>query len=253
MTIKSPEEIALLRLGGQHLSRILAQVAEATKAGVTTGELDLLARDLIKQAGAYPAFLGYAPEGGKTYPAALCVSVNEEIVHGLPGKRKIANGEVISLDLGLRYEGLYTDMATTIIVGEVAAAVKNLVAKTKEALLAGVATVKPGTTLGDIGAAVARVAEREKLAIIRELGGHGVGYAVHEEPLIPNYGTPGKGPKLIAGVVIAIEPMLALGKGKAKLAPDGFTYITRDGGLAAHFEATVVVTETGVEVLTAII
>lgn len=253
MMVKTPAEIAVLREGGKRLAKILQAVAAAAQPGVRTSELDELSRALIRESGDAPAFLNYASERGKPYPAALCVSVNEEVVHGLPGRRKLAEGDVVSLDLGLRHEGLYTDMATTIILGEVSAEVKNLVATTRESLQAGLAAVRGGAKLGDIGAAVAAVAKRENLAIVRELGGHGVGYAVHEPPLIPNYGQPGSGPTLAPGMVLAIEPMLAFGSGKVKLASDGFTFITRDGEIAAHFEATVAVTPSGVEILTPLI
>lgn len=249
--LKSPEEIKKLRAGGQILAQILHTLAAQVKPGVKTNDLELEARELIAEAGAKSAFLGYKPAGSRlAYPAALCVSVNEEIVHGLPSERELKAGDIVTLDLGLIYEGLFTDMAISVPVGEVSDEAKRLLAGTEEALAAGIAAARPGGRVGDIGAAVEAVARKYKFGLVTDLAGHGVGYGVHEEPYVPNYGEKNSGEKLAPGLVIAIEPMLTLGVGKTKILPDGFTFITADKSLAAHFEKTVAITDDGAEILT---
>ncbi len=250
---KTAEEIVLLREGGRRLAEILKTLALMVAPGVTTNALDERARELIAESGDEPAFLDYQSEGMKRpYPAALCVSINDEVVHGVPSERALVEGDIITLDLGLCHKGLYTDSAITVPVGEISEEAKRLIETTRESLMAGIKAIHAGARLGDIGAAVAAVAKRGDLGIVRELGGHGVGYAVHEGPLIPNYGTKGSGLALEAGMVLAIEPMLTLGEGRVKLGKDGFTYLTRDGSLAAHFEHTIVVTDRGAEILTTV-
>jgi len=249
--LKTSAEIETLRVGGRHLAQILHQLAKEVKPGVLTSELDDLAQSLIKEIGAKPAFLNYKPAGSRlAYPAALCVSVNEEIVHGIPKKRVIKEGDVVTLDSGLIYQGLITDSAITVTVGKVSDKILNLVEKTKESLALAIDQVKPGARLGDIGFAVEQHIKQAGLGLVRDLAGHGVGYLVHEDPLVPNYGKRGQGQVLEAGLVIAIEPMVTLGSGRTKLLNDGFTFVTADDSMSAHFEHTVAVTNQGVLILT---
>lgn len=250
---KSDADLAVLREGGRRLARILATVAKGVVPGVITAELDRLALSEIKVLGDgdAPSFLNYRPAGARRpYPASLCVSVNEEIVHGLPGKRRLAEGDIVSLDLGLRHRGLFTDMAVTMPVGKVSAEAQRLLQATQEALSCGIKAVQFGQRVGDIGFAIEEVARRYRLGIVRELGGHGVGYAVHEAPNVPNFGRRGEGEKLLAGMVLAIEPMFILGRSEVKFLADGFTVVSADGSLTAHFEHTVAVTVSGPEILT---
>ncbi len=249
--IKTKEEIEKLRRGGPILARILKRVGKAVKPGVTTLELDALAENLIREAGGEPSFLHYKPYGAHfPYPASLCVSINSEVVHGIPGTRKIKAGDIVSLDLGLKYEGVFLDHAITVTVGAVPAKDKELVAVCQEALDAGIAQAVPGNTTGDIGHAIESVIKPHKFGILRTFTGHGVGRAIHEDPYVPNYGKPGKGDKLKAGMVIAIEPMITRGKESVFVARDGYTVKTTDNSRAAHFEHTVLITEKGPEILT---
>ena len=250
--IKTENEIQRLRAGGPILARIVRELAKATTAGTTTKALDDLAYALIIEAGCKPAFLGYTPDGAKKpFPASLCISVNDEVVHGIPGDRVLREGDVVSLDLGLKYDGVFLDHAVTVIVGAGDAKDKMLLAATAEALEAGIAAIRmPGATTGDIGAAVEAVAKRYRLGIVRDLSGHGVGRHIHEDPYVPNYGKAGRGEKLRPGMVIAIEPMLTRGKEDVLLLKDGYTIVTADKSRAAHFEHTVLITDTGAEILT---
>ncbi len=249
---KTPQEIDILREGGRRLASILKAVSKKVVVGVTTAELDAYARELITQNGDSPSFLNYTPEGVRVpYPAALCVSVNEEVVHGIPSKkRKIKDGDVVSIDLGLVHEGFYTDHAMTIAVGKAKPEVKKLVAVTKEAMMAGIKAARTGARTGDVGEAIEKVLKKGGYGIVRVLSGHGVGYAVHEDPFVPNYGKRGEGEPLLPGMVIAIEPMATLGSGKVRVLSDHYTYVTSDKTIAAHFEHTVLVTEKGGEILT---
>ncbi len=249
--IKTVEEIEILREGGHRLASILAKVAEIVKPGVTTKELDEYAYKLIKEGGDEPAFLGYKPEGHpKAYPASLCTSVNNEIVHGIPRQNKILKeGDIISLDLGLKHKGMFTDHAVTVAVGKIPKASQQLLNITKEAMMVGIAEVKAGNTVGDIGFAIEKfVAGR--YGIVKELSGHGVGKKIHEDPYIPNYGKKGKGQKMIPGMVVAIEPMLNVGKPGIVSLSDGYTIKTADGSRSAHFEHTILITEGEPEILT---
>lgn len=249
--IKTDSEIARLKKGGPILADILRKVALRVAPGITTAELDIYAYELIKKSGHKPAFLDYQPEGATfPYPASLCVSVNSEVVHGIPGKKVLKEGDIVSLDLGLNYEGVFLDHATTVAVGEVSVKNKKLMGATKEALDAGIEAIAPGARLGDIGYAIESVARRNNLGIVFGFSGHGVGRAIHEDPYVMNTGKPGKGEALVPGMVIAIEPMFTLGGEDVVLDKDGFTYKTEDGSRAAHYEHTVLITETGVEVLT---
>lgn len=253
ISIKTPEEIELLRQSGKRLAAILREVASSVRPGITTFELDAIAQEMIASGGDVSPFLNYQPEfHSKPFPAALCVSVNEEVVHGIPGSRILVDGDVVTVDLGLKHKGLITDHAVTVIVGDMQQApekVRQLVSDTKEALMIGIQQVKNGARVGDIGFAIEQFVNK-RYGIIRELAGHGVGYAVHEDPYIPNYGKKGTGPELKTGMVVAIEPMLTLGKEGIITKMDGYTICTRDKSLAAHFEHTVVVTDDGCEILT---
>ncbi len=262
--IKAPEEIKLMRRGGKILAGVLVAVAKAVKPGVSTKELDQLAEKLIYEAGAAPAFKNY-----RGFPTSLCTSINEEVVHGLPtDERILKEGDIVGLDLGLIYPpelcfscplshsncggtaGLFTDMAVTVAVGEVSAEAKKLIEVTKKSLAVGLAQVKAGNYLGDIGFAIQQYVEAEGFSVVKDLVGHGVGKDLHEDPEIPNYGRSKSGPQLKEGMTLAIEPMVVAGDHRIKLAKDGFAYITADQSLAAHFEHTVAVTKRGVEILT---
>ncbi|MEK7558615.1 MAG: type I methionyl aminopeptidase [Patescibacteria group bacterium] len=251
ITIKSREELIILREGGKRLSQILRQVASFVRPGVTTLELDRLAEKLIREAGDEPAFLHYQPWGAQyPYPASLCVSVNNEVVHGIPDTTTLKEGDIVSLDLGLRHQGLITDAAITVPVGKIDANSQKLIDTTKEALNIGIKAVRPGGFVGDIGKAIEKYVAPHKFGIVKMLGGHGVGYEVHEEPYIPNFKTKGNGPKLKVGMVIAIEPMLNAGGSDVYLDKDGYTFKTADGKKSAHFEHTIIVTEKGADIIT---
>ncbi len=249
--LKSTSEIEKIREGGHRLAEILHLVSLRVKAGVTTGELDDYACELISAGGDKPAFLNYRPRGSDlAYPAALCVSINEEIVHGIPSKRVLKDGDLVTLDLGIIHDGLFTDSAITLGVGNISAADKKLLAVTKEALRIGIEVAKPGKTTGDIGAVIEKYVLEQGFGVVRDLSGHGVGFAVHEDPEVPNYGRPGSGTKLVPGLVIAIEPMVVVGVEETDILADGFTFVTADRKNSAHFEHTVAITETGAEILT---
>ena len=276
MTIKNQKELEILRQGGKKLAAVLIDIANGAKEGVTTKELNNFAEDLITKAGGAPSFKGYKVQGAPNpYPGALCISINEEVVHGLPSDRKFKKGDVVGLDIGMWYEGLCTDTAMTLLVprgktspsstsdvkspktsdvfpGDVEERGKRLINATRKSLEIGIAQVRAGAHVGDIGYAIQNFLEKEKFGVVRELVGHGVGRAVHEDPEIPNFGKRGAGPELIEGMVIALEPMATEGNPKVKIAPDGWTWLTRDGSLAAHFEHTVAVTRDGAEILTRI-
>lgn len=250
---KTEEEIAIMREGGKIHARILKEVAKKVKPGVKTNELNDYAERLIDEAGCTASFLGYQPYDAKRpYPAALCVSINEEIVHGIPneGGRILFEGDIVTLDLGLTYQGLITDAAITLPVGKISKEAQNLIQATKEALDRAIVAMRLNGHIGDIGDAVMQVAMKHKLGIVEGLSGHGVGYSVHEEPFVPNKAKRGEGPKLQEGLVIAIEPMFSLGSRDIKRLSDGYTFITRDKSLSAHFEHTVAMTKNGAEVLT---
>jgi methionyl aminopeptidase len=253
MRVKTETEIKILREGGRRLAAILHALAVAVKPGVTGLELDALAQQLIRESGDEAAFLNYQPEGAPApYPNALCVSVNNEVVHGIPNNKPLELGDVVSLDLGLKHQGLFTDMAVTLIVGgtEARGEAKALIEATQAALAAGVAAARAGGYVGDIGAAVSKAAKKGGYGLVTELGGHGVGKAVHEEPMIPNRAKAGTGEKLEVGMVLAIEPMLTLGRGAVTFMPDGYLVKTADGSLAAHCEQTILVTTGEPEILT---
>ncbi len=249
--IKNKEEIEILREGGKRLAAVLDRVAKMVVPGVSTGDLDEYAYKFIVEGGDESAFLNYKPEGHhKPYPASLCVSVNNEVVHGIPSKKRILKeGDIVSIDLGLRHKGLFTDHAMTVPVGKASNASEQLMRITKEALAVGIEQARGGNTVGDIGYAIEQFVAR-RYGIVRELSGHGVGREIHEDPYIPNYGKKGKGQKLIPGMVIAIEPMLNIGSANIISLADGYTIKTADGSRSAHFEHTVLITEGEAEILT---
>lgn len=251
---KTTEEIILLRESGKRLARVLQEVKQAIKPGVTTMELDTLAEKLIREGGDTPPFLNYTPHGARIpFPASLCVSVNDEIVHGIPSAdRVIQEGDIVSIDLGLTHKGMVTDAALTVAVGDVPDDVMLLIKETERSLYEGIRAARGGARIGDIGAAIEHVAYKHGYGVVRELGGHGVGHAVHEEPYVPNYGRKGTGPILKPGMVLALEPMFMLGEEEIRLMPDGYTIITKDGSLSAHFEHTIVITDGGAEIVTKI-
>ncbi len=251
--IKTKEEIEILREGGHRLASVLKKVAAKVAPGISTYELDQYAHKLIKELGDEPAFLGYKPEGQKfPYPATLCTSVNDEVVHGIPNKNKILKeGDIVSLDLGLKHKGMFTDHAVTVAVGKINSNSQKLLIDTKEALEVGIANARAGKTVGDIGYAIEKFVNK-KYGIVRDLAGHGVGKKIHEDPFVPNFGKPGKGERLVPGMVIAIEPMLNLGGANVVTMPDGYTIKTADGSRSAHFEHTILITEDNAEILTTI-
>jgi methionyl aminopeptidase len=251
--LKTKEDIAKLKEGGKRLAQILRTVAREVKPGVRTDDLNTLAEKLITDGGDRSAFLHYSPKGAdRPFPASLCVSINDEIVHGIPNEHPkiLKEGDIVSLDLGLIHEGLITDHAITVGVGSISKEAQKLLDVTKKSLAIGIKAAKPGKRTGDIGFAICEYAEPQGMGIIEELAGHGVGYEVHEDPFVPNYGKPDEGVLLKPGMVIAIEPMFTLGGIEIVLARDGYTFKTKDKSLAAHFEHTIVITEKGVEILT---
>jgi len=246
ISIKTPEEIAIMREGGQILAQIMHELILQVKPGVSTGQLDKIAERKIREAGAKPAFLNY-----QGFPRVMCTSVNEEVVHAIPSEEKILKaGDIVTLDLGLIHRGYYSDMARTIPVGQVAPEAGRLVQVCREALRLGTAKAQPGATCGDIGNAIQRLVESQGYGVVRELCGHGIGKELHEEPQVLNYGNRKAGVKLEAGMVMCIEPMITMGDWNITRAKDGQTFVTRDRSLSAHFEDTVAITPDGHEVLT---
>jgi methionyl aminopeptidase len=230
---------------------VLDEVQALVRPGITSAELNRHAERRIKEMGDTPSFLGYTPTGSRRpYPAGLCVSINDEVVHGIPGERVLQDGDIVGLDIGLKHKGIFVDMARTLPVGVISKEASKLIAITKESLDGGITAAKSGGYVGDIGSAIEAIAKRGKFGIVRELGGHGVGEAVHEEPYIANFGKLGTGEKLIDGMVLALEPMLTLGAPGVVLEKDGYTFRTRDGSLSAHFEHTILVGKDGGEVIT---
>ncbi len=252
MVAKTHEDIDQLRISGKILSEVLKEVIALVVPGCTSAELDLAAEKGIRERGGVPAFLHYKPAGAAyPFPAALCVTINDEVAHGIPSEhRTIKDGDIVSLDLGVSYNGYVTDAALACIAGEGDEDSKRLLRAAREALEGAVAVMKAGAHVEDAGAAVESIAKKYNVAIVEDLGGHGVGKSVHEKPYIPNVGTKGAGDVLPAGIVLALEPHLTLGKGDIVLEDDQWTYSTHDGSRAAHFEQTVMLTESGAEILT---
>ena len=242
---RSKAEIEKLRRVNQLVARILADLRHMAAPGVTTREIDATAEALVRAAGAEPAFKGY-----HGYPATVCASVNEQVVHGIPSPRRLREGDVLSIDMGAKLDGFYGDCAVTVRVGRVSADAERLLRVTEEALFHGIDAVKPGARVSDIGAAVQAHVEANGFSVVREFVGHGIGSSLHEEPQIANYGPAGRGSRLSEGMVLAIEPMVNIGAAAVKVLGDGWTAVTCDGSLSAHFEHTVVVSGDGCEVLT---
>lgn len=252
--IKTAKQIDTMREGGKKHARILRELAALVKPGISSQMLEDKARALIAREGGTAAFLGYKPYGAqKPFPAALCVSINDEVVHGIPNgthAKILKNGDIVSLDLGFSYKGLITDAAVTVAVGKIDAVSKKLLAVTDEALYAGIKKAKAGKTTGDIGATIFTIGKKAGFGIVEELAGHGVGRYVHEDPYVPNFGMKGDGEILLAGMTVAIEPMFNLGTKDIVLERDGYTYRTADRKRSAHFEHTILITEKGAEILT---
>jgi methionyl aminopeptidase len=250
IAIKSRRELEQMREASRHTAEILLLLREAARPGVTTGELDALAARELDKRGLRSPFLGYAPGGLPPYPAVLCVSINEEIVHGIPGSRELKEGDILSLDFGVDLEGFHGDSAITIPIGSIPDEAQRLIDTTREALDAGIAQMVPGRRLSDIGHAVQTTAEKGGYSVVRQFVGHGIGRKMHEPPQVPNYGRPGRGPRLVPGMVFALEPMVNVGTEEVRMLDDEWTAVTADGELSAHFEHTVAITEEGPEVLT---
>ena len=245
ISIKSEREIELMREAGKLMSKTFEYLEKELRPGITTEEIDKLAYDFITKNGGYPTCLGF--EG---YPASICTSVNDTVVHGIPGKYKLKNGDIITLDIVIKLKGYNADAAWTYAIGDISDSKKYLMEHTKKALFKGIEQVKPGNRIGDISHAVEEYATSHKLGVVRELCGHGIGTDMHEDPDVPNFGKPGTGPKLKEGMVICIEPMLTSGKRDIYIMDDDWTINTDDGKPAAHYEHTVLVTKDGYEILT---
>ena len=244
--LKSPREIGLMRRGGHILSEVMDRLRTSVKPGMSTLEIDTDVEEFIRARGAAPAFKGY-----RGFPATVCISINEEVVHGIPSAhRHVREGDIVGLDLGCIVEGYYADCAFTLAVGDVPPRVQELLDVTRESLEKGITECRPGRRLSDVSHAIQTHVERHGFAVVRAFVGHGIGRALHEEPQVPNFGDPGRGPQLRPGMVLAIEPMVTMGSWEVKILDDGWTAVTRDGSLAAHFEHTIAVTDSGPEVLT---
>lgn len=245
VTLKSAREIDTIRRSGKITAAVLTQLMQAVRPGISTRDLDAMAEKGIRERGGIPTFLGY-----HDYPASICASVNSEVVHGIPGDYVLREGDLLSIDIGTTFEGFVSDTAVTVPVGNVSANAKRLLDVTQECLMIGIGQMQKGKRLGDIGAAIQKHAEGSGYGVVRELVGHGVGTAMHEEPQVPNYGTAGAGMELRSGLVLAIEPMITEGDHRVKILKDGWTVVTADGKLAAHFEHTIAVTDDGPKILT---
>lgn len=245
ITIKSPREIETMRRSGTITAHVLGNLMRAVKPGKTTQELDELAEKQIREMGGTPTFKGY-----NGFPASICTSVNDEVVHAIPGKYVLADGDLLSIDIGTTFEGYVSDSAVTVSVGELSQVAQRLLRVTQECLMLAIARMRPGAHLGDIGAAVQGHAEKSGYGVVRELVGHGIGTRMHEEPQVPNFGTMGTGMELRPGLVLAVEPMITQGDYAVQTLKDGWTVVTADGKLAAHFEHTIAITEAGPKILT---
>ncbi len=243
--LKSQREIEKIRRSCQLVAQTLEALKGLISPGVTTEELDRFAEEFIRERGGIPAFKGY-----RGYPKTLCVSVNEEVVHGIPDKRRLKEGDIVSLDLGVVIDGYYGDAAITVAVGEVSEVAKRLIKVTEEALYKGIEQARPGNRLTDISHVIQRHVEEAGFSVVREFVGHGIGRQLHEEPQVPNFGPPNRGPLLEVGMVLAIEPMVNAGTWQVRISKNGWTVVTADGSLSAHFEHTVAITSNGPEILT---
>jgi methionyl aminopeptidase len=248
---KSRREIEKMRTAGRIVAEVLALVESELRPGVSTAHLDRLAERHIRSAGAVPSFKGYGHRSNP-FPASLCISIDDEVVHGIPGERQIREGQIVSIDAGAIYDGWHGDAARTFAVGSLPAEVAELIDTTRLAMMAGIAAATPDANLGDISGAIEDAAAAGGYGIVRQFVGHGIGTEMHQEPQVPNYRTGVRGMKLAPGICLAIEPMLTLGSGDVSVKADGWTVVTRDGSLAAHFEHTIAVTDNGPEILTTI-
>jgi len=246
VSIKTEKEIAVMAEGGKILAGILEELKKMVRPGITTKELDEVAEQLLFKFGK-PSFKGY-----NGFPSATCVSVNEEIVHTVPGERKLEEGDIVSIDIGLEYKGYHSDMATTVAVGKISSIAEKLIEATRKSLNMGIKEIKPGNYLGDIGWAVQRSGESMGFGVVRDLCGHGIGKKIHEEPQVLNYGKKKMGMEIKEGMVLCVEPMLTVGDYNIKKAGDGFSIRTADGSLSAHFEHTIAVTKNGHRILTSL-
>ncbi|MCU0652011.1 MAG: type I methionyl aminopeptidase [Candidatus Omnitrophica bacterium] len=243
--LKSKEDLELLRASGKILAKVMRRLRESVGVGISTSEIDKLAEDLIRQENAEAAFKGY-----KGYPASICASVNEEVVHGIPSERKLKEGDIFSLDIGIIYQGYFSDAAITVGVGKINPGLKKLIEATKNALSEGIKQARPKNHLGDISYAIQNYAERHGFSVVRQFVGHGIGKALHEEPEIANFGLPHSGPVLKSGMVLAIEPMVNMGTWETEILENGWTAVTVDHLPSAHFEHTIAITDNGAEILT---
>ena len=249
ITIKTPAEIAVMRKASRIVAEVLDALVAAVRPGITTDELDRIAEEVTLKKGARPAFKGYKP-GGVVYPKCLCVSINNEIVHGIPSSRKLKAGDIVGLDYGVVFEGFYGDSARTVAVGEVPEKIKKLLRVTRESLYAGIAQARAGNRIGDIGRAVQETVERAGFSVVTDFAGHGIGRRLHEDPQVPNYfraGMPNQ--RLREGMALAIEPMVNEGSPDLEILSDGWTAVTADGKLSAHFEHSIAITSNGPEIL----
>jgi methionyl aminopeptidase len=242
--LKSEEDLEVLKKAGVITARILNRLREAIKPGISTAEIDRLTEELVSREKVIPAFKGY-----KGFPASICISVNEEVVHGIPGERVIADGDIVSLDLGVNYSGYFSDSAVTLAIGKVDSRKKKLIEAARNALAQGIRQARPGGRLTDISYAIQNYVEKNGFSVVRQFVGHGIGRALHEEPEIPNFGEKGRGPVLKAGMVLAIEPMVNLGTWECEILENGWTAVTRDRLSSAHFEHTVAITMDGPRIL----
>ena len=245
IALKSAREIETMRRSGKVTAAALTEVMAAVRPGVTTRDLDAIAETGIRSRGGIPAFLGY-----NGFTGSICASVNDEVVHGIPGDRVLVDGDLLSIDIGTTLDGYVSDMAVTVAVGTISAQAQALLDVTQECLIVGIGAMRSGGRIGDIGAAVQAHAEGRGYGVVRELVGHGIGRAMHEEPQVPNYGKVGTGPELRTGLVLAIEPMITQGHHSTRTLKDGWTVVTADGKLAAHFEHTIAMTDDGPKILT---
>lgn len=245
--LKSKHEIATMRAASRIVAEVLRELTQAARPGISTLELDTIAEHGIRKRGGIPAFKGY-----RGFPKSLCVSVNEQVVHGIPSKRRLKEGDIVGLDLGAIWDGYYGDAAVTVPVGRIAPEAEDLLAVAEASLYVGIKQARSGNYLSDISHAVQTYAESHGYNVVRVFVGHGIGTALHEEPQVPNFGPPSRGPRLKEGLVLAIEPMVNTGCAEVEILDDGWTVVTADGQLSAHFEHTVAITENGPEILTAI-
>jgi methionyl aminopeptidase len=249
LELKSKEDLECMRRAGQIVAEVLQRLQDEVKPGVTTLDLDRIAEEMTRKRGAVPAFKGYRV-GTRVFPASLCVSINEEVVHGIPASRALKEGDIVGLDFGVSIEGYFGDAAVTVPVGKISPEARHLLDATRGSLWQGIRTINVGSRLGDLSHAIQSYAEGAGLSVVREFVGHGIGRRLHEEPQVPNFGEPGRGRLLREGMVLAIEPMLNLGEPGVMVKDDGWTAVTRDGSLSAHFEHSVAITAEGPVVLT---